>query len=1312
MVELIIYHRPYSSKIRTSEEGNPIDTSSIRSANPKIKDNTSILDIIQALKVPQDDSDPQNYFTTKQNPNDPITPKDPIIDLPEAGAQGLRIDLKEDIQIPLTYTILDIREPDKRKTSWSKTITLPGTKNNNRIFGHIYDLSKDGWVTIGNYNVYQGFNPNIKLDILLVKNGLTQFRGALQLKKITKNDDDINYEVVLNGDLTGLFFDLGNSKLSDLPLTEFNHDWSKNTIVNSWSGILTKNDKTYTNVTSSFAGGYFTFEIDTTTGRVKVTTTFNHNLAVGDWVRIRCVQTINSSYDLLLGHYSITEVPSSKVAILNTQFPIGLVGLNGGGSTLYMLKEEVNGEGYVYPMISWGDEYDYNSFPVTSFVPGLFIKGIWDKIMELTNSRYQSNFLNTQFFKRLFIIQKKMSYGVSPAEISERQFRVGTIGTYTTNCNAKVGGVSPGQYGSINGYEWALKANTTHRNPVSNDVETWGSPFRIGKIEYSLETGGSGTGSYCDGNCDGYNTLNPVNNWDNNTFVWKVKKSGMYNLATRIPITAWIDMHGFEGGSLNGTASFQPGVQGINYYPGYHGEGGGVIGPMQDGSNSSNITGIFVSAVMKRKRNGATINVSAPVNVQFRMDPNQGWGYPFSQTGWAGNIPPGWAYWGRYQPSTWINKMIDITNIDKYFKEGDEVWVDLSFYCQARNSSSVGPGNKKYAIGFYETNNNNGPGGFTKKLINGDFYFRMESPAYIYNQAYDTSSENSELEIAKVVPEMSCKDFITNICKMFNLHIMPDKELEKYYYIEPRDDFYVDGSGYDDIVDWTDKIDNSSIEISPMGELLAKKYTFENKAESDFWNKKFKTDRSTREYMQYSKEIKNDFLKNELKISTTFGSSVMINNPEGSDVVMPAILQKEDSGAFKPVTNSLPRILLWGGLKPYASSGGHSMIDLSNPIRPGAKGWELLSALYTTVTATQSGGDLGVTSSNYTLYPYAGTVDSPQDPQYDINWFNMEEGDFVYWDKARWTDNNLYNAYWRNMITELSDPSSLLLQAKFDLKATDIYNLDFRKIDKIGTNIFRLQKVIDYSPTSDSLTKCELLKIKTQTRFRPTSVWNGEPIDVSWNYDRAVSIKETLLPPRKLNFAGAGYINNTTNFSNGTVTMNGKGNFVGKMSKNVKINGDECSVGDNCINIHISSGSGIAIAGGLSNVTVIGTNKRIINESNVTYINGIRYKNGIAVSKASIIDAGEDIVLPQNGNNTICNIVDAGEDIVIPIGSSSIEDIIDAGTDAILPDIPELGLSTTTTPQARTNYLGASGQVYGTMSTAEVVRLNRSNIGI
>src|SRR5574343_1511083 len=440
MVELIIYHRPYSSKIRTSEEGNPIDTSSIRSANPKIKDNTSILDIIQALKVPQDDSDPQNYFTTKQNPNDPITPKDPIIDLPEAGAQGLRIDLKEDIQIPLTYTILDIREPDKRKTSWSKTITLPGTKNNNRIFGHIYDLSKDGWVTIGNYNVYQGFNPNIKLDILLVKNGLTQFRGALQLKKITKNDDDINYEVVLNGDLTGLFFDLGNSKLSDLTLTEFNHDWSKNTIVNSWSGILTKNDKTYTNVTSSFAGGYFTFERDTTTGRVKVTTTFNHNLAVGDWVRIRCVQTINSSYDLLLGHYSITEVPSSKVAILNTQF-----------------------------------------------------------------------------FKRLFIIQKKMSYGVSPAEISERQFRVGTIGTYTTNCNAKVGGVSPGQYGSINGYEWALKANTTHRNPVSNDVETWGSPFRIGKIEYSLETGGSGTGSYCDGNCDGYNTLNPVNNWDNNT---------------------------------------------------------------------------------------------------------------------------------------------------------------------------------------------------------------------------------------------------------------------------------------------------------------------------------------------------------------------------------------------------------------------------------------------------------------------------------------------------------------------------------------------------------------------------------------------------------------------------------------------------------------------------------------------------------------------------------------------------------------------------------------------------------------------------
>jgi len=81
------------------------------------KDGTSYLDRVNSLKVPAADSDPSEYFTTGLNPNDPVTPVNPPISLASAGPQGLRVDLYDDVSIPISYTILDIREPDKRKTS-------------------------------------------------------------------------------------------------------------------------------------------------------------------------------------------------------------------------------------------------------------------------------------------------------------------------------------------------------------------------------------------------------------------------------------------------------------------------------------------------------------------------------------------------------------------------------------------------------------------------------------------------------------------------------------------------------------------------------------------------------------------------------------------------------------------------------------------------------------------------------------------------------------------------------------------------------------------------------------------------------------------------------------------------------------------------------------------------------------------------------------------------------------------------------------------------------------------------------------------
>ena len=173
--------------------------------------------------VPDGTGTPTEAYTYRlaQNPNEIISESFVGIVRPanKTGASGLALDLYEGISIPITFSISDIREPEKKRTSWSKTITIPGTKNNNRIFSHVYEIGQDGWITIGNTSFYEGFNPNLRKECIVMNDGVQVLKGNLQLKRIKKDlNDNIEYEIALNGDLTSLFYDIGTTKLSDLLL--------------------------------------------------------------------------------------------------------------------------------------------------------------------------------------------------------------------------------------------------------------------------------------------------------------------------------------------------------------------------------------------------------------------------------------------------------------------------------------------------------------------------------------------------------------------------------------------------------------------------------------------------------------------------------------------------------------------------------------------------------------------------------------------------------------------------------------------------------------------------------------------------------------------------------------------------------------------------------------------------------------------------------------------------------------------------------------------------------------------------------------
>ena len=131
-------------------------------------------------------------------------------------------------------------------------------------------------------------------------------------------------------------------------------------------------------------------------------TTTGNGLSVDDWIRIYPVEnaTTDLIWPLIKGEFAVSEVINSTTFTINYPFPDALLGNSLSG---YITKWTPKGEGYVYPMISWGDDLTPATFPTTSFVMGFYLKDIWDKIFKETGSRYESNFINSPFFKRLIV---------------------------------------------------------------------------------------------------------------------------------------------------------------------------------------------------------------------------------------------------------------------------------------------------------------------------------------------------------------------------------------------------------------------------------------------------------------------------------------------------------------------------------------------------------------------------------------------------------------------------------------------------------------------------------------------------------------------------------------------------------------------------------------------------------------------------------------------------------------------------------------------------------------------------------------------
>lgn len=120
---------------------------------------------------------------------------------------GKKVDLDNNSFILFNYTMEDLSNPTIVKNSFSKSITLKGTPNNNKIFGDIFRLDRK--TIFGDSYVGTHFDASRKTPFTIYDElGNIVEEGYVKLDKITRSGVDVEYSITLYGGLGSFFYNI------------------------------------------------------------------------------------------------------------------------------------------------------------------------------------------------------------------------------------------------------------------------------------------------------------------------------------------------------------------------------------------------------------------------------------------------------------------------------------------------------------------------------------------------------------------------------------------------------------------------------------------------------------------------------------------------------------------------------------------------------------------------------------------------------------------------------------------------------------------------------------------------------------------------------------------------------------------------------------------------------------------------------------------------------------------------------------------------------------------------------------------------
>lgn len=127
------------------------------------------------------------------------------------------VDLSSSVSFPVTKQFQDLQDPTAILNEWSKTVKIPFTNNNDRLFGLIFNPSR-AVITDGEEHSNSGiwFDPTKKMEARLMFSGNLLLQGYAKMTSIKRTQTGGYYEINLFGELGSFFSDVKGLSWGDM----------------------------------------------------------------------------------------------------------------------------------------------------------------------------------------------------------------------------------------------------------------------------------------------------------------------------------------------------------------------------------------------------------------------------------------------------------------------------------------------------------------------------------------------------------------------------------------------------------------------------------------------------------------------------------------------------------------------------------------------------------------------------------------------------------------------------------------------------------------------------------------------------------------------------------------------------------------------------------------------------------------------------------------------------------------------------------------------------------------------------------------